>query len=380
MSWLLGTADLARRRWFEQVGPIVGPLAWITHAGSWNPGAASAFLSRNALTFVVAASRATVLSCSAGWPGYLAARFGALTAWSLLDGPVAPASGALSLNPNLDNMKDYFGLSAKGTIGAGFAILEMQALNYPWFGHWEEAFFLPGVKTPDFVFARTGVIAAVEAKCTEQVDPNLTNLLKGTWREQVRDSGSWGMDEGWVIATCFNDPAGAALERAFGMFPAAAAAAAAAAPGVAPAVGPPPPPVTFADAVQCVLHGMLRWVWKFSNQADENAQAAPTLVRGVIGPLVDSVRLLQANTDGNEVAGEPFTLRMEDGRMLRMTPLCSLNVLAALANALEHPNNATWPDPGPWVDDADDSMAMTTGAAKAWLQDGTGARFAWAID
>lgn len=378
MSWLIGGAQLARRRWFEQVGPITGPLAWAPHLASWPPGVPPTPpppLCSGALTFVLAASRGTVLGSTASWPGHLAARFGALTAWSLLDR--SSASSTLSLNPNLKSMKDYLHRSTKGTIGGGFAILEMQ-VEYPWFGHWEEAFCFPGIKGPDYVFGKPGILAAVEAKCTEQADPYLAQLLKKAWREQVRDSGAWGMDEGWVIAACFDAPLGAALELAFGTFPPPAAVAGAA---VAPVAGAPPMLMTFFDAVHCVVHGMLKWIWRVASQTNAAIQAPRMFVREVIAPQIDSVLRLQANANGNELLGEPISFPTEGGRMLSMTPLCRLDVLIALANTLGDAGPAIWPEPIILAGEA-----VTSGAAfingdaasvDVWLRDGTGARFTW---
>ena len=193
MTWLVGPAQLTRERWFEQVGPIAGPLAWKTHATSWHAALA---LTDSALAFVVAASRGTVLASTGGWPGQLAARFGACTAWSLLDGPLTLTAGPLSLNPNIASLKDYFGISAKGTIGAGFAILEMQACGYPWFGRWEEVFCLPAAKAPDYVLGRAGVLAAVEAKCTEQATriSSISSRAHGGTRFVTPACGEWMKD------------------------------------------------------------------------------------------------------------------------------------------------------------------------------------------
>ncbi|MBQ0933462.1 hypothetical protein [Ideonella alba] len=290
----------------------------------------------------------------------MAARFAAASALAYMQRANSGGSYHLQLHPDIDDAKDYFGLSVKGTVGAGFAVLEMQAQGYAWLGHWEEAFYTPGEKCPDFVFGRDDVVAAVEAKGTEAIGSQLERAIKDGWREQVRDSAAWGADEGWLIATCLSRTTPTSLRRAYQDF----------AGGAAPSGFPVAPGATDRNrmttqaALQCVLAGVLNWVGLGVPPSSSSNRVLANAYRFLRGPGNESVLL-----------GESGTVSVSGLGTLTMTPLCRRQTIRDLANRLR--DRSRFPEPD--VDRATDyrkPLALEPGGGvELWLLDGTGMRF-----
>lgn len=90
------------------------------------------------------------------------------------------------VDSNFSNLKDFIGTTFSGVLGAGLAYLRMHADGYYWKAHYEDAVNPkppPKTKQPDFVFASSAKLAAVECKGTKDdiavaLDRAKTGFLK----------------------------------------------------------------------------------------------------------------------------------------------------------------------------------------------------------
>ncbi len=201
--WVGGSIGLKRYREYQRVGN-----KWKKNSG-WG---ASPTLGANPAKFLYAVARTAVRGHPPGWRGVRSAVFSACAALSYLErGVHSPTS--LSLHSDLQLAKDFVGTGIKGVIGAAFSLIEAQALGYPWFGHWEDAFG-PMEQGPDFLVFRSGEMVLVEAKGTAQDNPARASWLKAQWKGQIEPHLSWtGADHGWLIATCLQRSSVSFLER-----------------------------------------------------------------------------------------------------------------------------------------------------------------------
>ena len=96
------------------------------------------------------------------------------------------------LSPDFSLLKDFNKTSFSGTLGAGFALLQMIQAGYVWGAHWEDCGAPTTGKRPDFVFFRTdygGGVAAclVEAKGARSASINAaqTHWVRQIWPNRL---------------------------------------------------------------------------------------------------------------------------------------------------------------------------------------------------